>query len=129
MQVLTFSLNDEQCAVDTGIVDTIENISLITFVPKARKYVRGLINFRGYALPVIDIKMIFDLQNDSGKPDQKLIIINHKNQKMALSVTDVNEVIDIEEGEDTTLLNLEMSILNFNGNIFTYLSEEILSKI
>lgn len=129
MQVLTFSLNNEQYAVDTSIVDTIENISSITFVPKARKHVKGLINFRGYALPVIDIKMIFNLENTSDKPDQKLIIINNKNQKMALSVTDVNEVIDIEESEDTSVLNLEMSIINFNNTIFTYLNDEILNKI
>ncbi|EQB87619.1 purine-binding chemotaxis protein CheW [Clostridium punense] len=129
MQILTFSLNNEEYAVDTGIVDTVENMRQVTVVPKSKKYIKGLVNYRGEALPVIDIKRLFNLETELYKTDEKLIIIKYKEQKMALAVTDVNEVINIEESQDEVALNLKMYVININENVLTYLSEEILDKI
>lgn len=130
MQVLVFLLDEEKYAVNTAMVDTIENMCPISPVPKARKHIEGLINFRGNAIPVINTRMILDLKENCDQLDQKLLIINHKNQKMALAVTDAEEVIEAEEvHEGDVWLDLDSSILYVKNNIITYLGENILNKI
>ena len=58
MQILTFLLGEEKFALDIKLIDTIENEMPATFVPKAKNYVKGLINIRGRILPVIDRKSV-----------------------------------------------------------------------
>jgi hypothetical protein len=74
--------------------------------------------------------MILDLKENFDQLDQKLLIINYKNQKMALAVTDAEEVIEVEEvHEGDVWLDLDSSILYVKNNIITYLGENILNKI
>lgn len=130
MQALVFLLDEEKYAVNTAMVDTIENMCPISPVPKARKHIEGLINFRGNAIPVIDTRMILNFEENSEQLYQKLLIINYKHQKMALAVTDAEEVIEVEEGHTGDVwLDLDNSILYVKDNIITYLGEDILNKI
>lgn len=130
MQALVFLLDEEKYAVNTAMVDTIENMCPISPVPKVRKHIEGLINFRGNAIPVINTRMILDFKETCDQLDQKLLIINYKNQKMALAVTDAEEVIEAEEVHEGDIwLDLDSSILYVKNNIITYLGENILNKI
>ncbi|MGI0076688.1 MAG: chemotaxis protein CheW, partial [Nitrosopumilaceae archaeon] len=62
LKVITFSLvnesnkKKENYAVPIEQVREIRNFLEITSVPKAKKYVKGIMNLRGLIIPVIDIK-------------------------------------------------------------------------
>jgi purine-binding chemotaxis protein CheW len=60
-QYMTFRLGDELFAIDVAQVREVLEVSAITRVPGAPEYMRGLINVRGKAIPVIDLRLRFGL--------------------------------------------------------------------
>lgn len=129
MQILTFLLDDEKFAVDISLVDTIENKMPITVVPKSKKYVTGLISNRGTVIPLISTSLILK-HKEQIKVFEKLIIINLGNDKFALEVDDIDDVLDIK-AEDIKKVNENenLSIINVNSNIITLLTFNELKKI
>ena len=129
MQILTFLLREEQFAIDINLVDTIENKMPITPVPKSKKYVTGLISNRGNVIPVINTSLILN-DKDTDNVFEKFIIINLENEKLALAVNDIDDVLDIEEKNIEAINNDgNFSIANINSNIITLLTYKQLKKI
>ncbi len=129
MQILTFLLREEQFAIDINLVDTIENKMPITPVPKSKKYVTGLISNRGNVIPVINTSLILN-DKETSSVFEKFIIINLDNEKLALAVNEIDDVLDIEE-KNIENINKEksISIVNVNSNVITLLTYEQLKKI
>ena len=128
MQVLTFLLEKEIYTIDTKNVIEIDNMLPLTKVPNAKAHVIGLANLRGSVVPVIDIKMILNIPRK--EPEAKIIIINYNGEKIAISVNDIDEVIDITED------NIEMiatekptTVVNLNGRIITLIGNDEMSLI
>ena len=55
-QYLTFTLGDEDFALDIGKVREVLDYTTITKVPRMPAYLRGVINLRGNVVPVIDLR-------------------------------------------------------------------------
>jgi purine-binding chemotaxis protein CheW len=129
MQILTFLLGEEKFAIDVSLVDTIENKTAITTVPKSKKCVIGLISNRESILPVINTHLLLN-QNDEINDFEKLIIVNIENEKLAIAVDDVDDVILIEESNIEVIdKSNNFSVVNFDSNIITLLTYEQLKKI
>jgi len=129
MQILTFLLNDELFAIDITLVDTIENKMPITPVPNCKKYVIGLISNRGSVIPVINTSLILN-DNNANNIFEKFIIINLGNEKLALAVNEIDDVLEIEEKTIENINNDEdFSIVNVNSNVITLLTYKQLKKI
>ena len=58
---LTFALSNEAYGVAILTVREIIGITEITSVPKTPEFVKGVINLRGKVIPVIDLRLRFDL--------------------------------------------------------------------
>jgi purine-binding chemotaxis protein CheW len=58
---MTFRLGDELFAISVAQVREVLEISSITRVPSAPTYMRGVVNVRGKAVPVVDLRMRFGL--------------------------------------------------------------------
>ncbi len=58
-QYLTFVLDEELFALDIFIVREVLEYAQITRIPRTETYLRGIINVRGNAVPVIDLNMKF----------------------------------------------------------------------
>ena len=58
MQIVVFKLGDEHFAVETDRVQGINDIMSITRVPKAPKYIKGLINLRGSIKSLVDLNLL-----------------------------------------------------------------------
>lgn len=129
MQILTFILGKEKFAVDISLVDTIENKMSLTTVPKAKKYVTGLISTRGTVIPVINTSLILD-KKEQINVFEKLIIINLGNNKFALEVDEIDDVLDINTDDIKKVNgNENLSVIKVNSNIITLLTYNELSKI
>ena len=107
LQVITFSLvneltkKKESYAVPIEQVREIRNFSDITTVPKAKKFVQGVMNLRGLIIPVIDIKKRLgfgeaDIQNPG---NYKIIIADVRDSIYGLIVDKVEHVMQISPKE------------------------------
>ena len=60
-QYLTFTLGSELFALDIGWVKEILDDKNITKIPRTPDFVRGVINVRGRAIPVVDLRLKFGM--------------------------------------------------------------------
>ena len=63
-QFIVVNLGNEQYGIDIKYVDNIVRMQRITRVPKAQPYFKGVINLRGEIMPVMSIRLKFNLDDD-----------------------------------------------------------------
>jgi purine-binding chemotaxis protein CheW len=95
LQFVTFTLNNEQYAVDILNVQEINRITEITKVPNAPKYVEGVINLRGKVIPVINLRIKFCLDEKSTDDTSRIIIMEINGITNGLIVDSVSEVLRV----------------------------------
>ena len=61
-QVLTFVLGSETYGVDILRVQEIRGWSSVTKIPHAPSHVLGVLNLRGSIVPIVDMRMQFNLE-------------------------------------------------------------------
>ncbi|EGW36753.1 chemotaxis protein CheW [Desulfosporosinus sp. OT] len=62
VQVVVFTLGLEEYAMPIEVVREITRLGEVRAIPKAPPYVRGLINIRGIAIPLIDLHVRFGIE-------------------------------------------------------------------
>ena len=60
-QFVVFDLNEEAYGVDIGAVREIIRMQEITRVPRAPRFIEGVINLRGKVIPVVDLRQRFSM--------------------------------------------------------------------
>ncbi|MDP9794611.1 purine-binding chemotaxis protein CheW [Catenuloplanes nepalensis] len=73
---LTFTLNDEAYALDIFHVLEILEYRNLTVVPMMPPFIRGVINLRGRAVPVIDLAIRFDRGTTEVRRRTSIIIVH-----------------------------------------------------
>jgi purine-binding chemotaxis protein CheW len=96
MQVVVFKLNNEQFAVQTAKVQSINDAMEITKVPKAPAHIKGLINLRGNVISLLDINLLLDVPKQDEKQNN-IIILEMEDELVGINVDQVDEVLDVEE--------------------------------
>lgn len=105
LKVISFSLinesnkKKENYAVPIEQVREIRNFLEITSVPKAKKYVKGVMNLRGLIIPVIDIKkrLGFGEVDVLNKKNYRIIIADVRDSIYGLIVDKVEQVLNISQ--------------------------------
>ena len=125
MQVVVFKLDDEQFAVETAKVQSINDTMEITKVPNSPKHIKGLINLRGNILSLLDINLLLDIQK-SEKGQNNIIILELEDELVGITVDQVDEVLDIDESiiekvESERKKESIKGVINFNDRIVTLL--------
>ena len=95
MQIVVFKLGDEHFAVETDRVQSINDIMSITRVPKAPKYIKGLINLRGSIKSLVDLSLLLNVNHQNEQ--NNMIILTIEDEEIGILVDEVEEVLDIEE--------------------------------
>lgn len=94
---LTFRLGNEDYAVEIRYVTEIVGMQRITEVPDMPGYVKGVVNLRGQVIPVIDMRLRFNMTDRPYDERTCIIVVNIRNRQVGLVVDTVNEVRTIEE--------------------------------
>lgn len=98
---LTFTLEDDFFALDISSVREVQDVTEITRIPESEPHMRGVVNLRGNAVPVMDIKMQFGMEPTERTINTRIIILEFKrggNEQLVGALADsVKEVIEIEE--------------------------------
>jgi purine-binding chemotaxis protein CheW len=95
LQLVTFTLEKEEYAVNILNVQEINRITEITKVPNAPDYVEGVINLRGKVIPVINLRKKFGLYNKDTDDSSRVIIMDIQGITYGLVVDSVSEVLRI----------------------------------
>ena len=74
-QYLTFTLSDEDFALDIGKVREVLDYTTITKIPRMPAYLRGVINLRGNVVPVIDLRYKLGMGAIAQSVDTCIVIV------------------------------------------------------
>lgn len=92
---LTFHIGGEDYAISISHVIEIIGMLKITEVPQTPHYVKGVINLRGKVIPVMDIRLRFEMEPREYDERTCVIVVNFKNNTVGFVVDTVSEVLDI----------------------------------
>lgn len=93
-QILTFKVGPESFCLDVHCVTGIEQAPKITSVPLSEKHLLGMMNLRGQIIPVIDLRILFNQDNQQKTKEQCYIFINSSKGQIACLVDAVYDVVD-----------------------------------
>lgn len=97
---IVFRLGREEYALEAQYVNEIVGMQHITVVPNVPYYIKGVINLRGKIIPVIDVRLRFDLEECAYNDRTCIIITQHEAfGATGLIVDAVVEVADIDSAE------------------------------
>ncbi len=96
---LSFRLGDEDYCLEIRHVTEIVGMQKVTEVPDMPHYVKGVVNLRGQVIPVIDMRLRFNMVGREYDERTCIVVINLRNGQIqvGLVVDTVNEVRSIEE--------------------------------
>lgn len=101
-QYMTFKLGDELFAINVAQVREVLEVPQITKVPTAPDYMRGVVNVRGQATPVVDLRVRFGLPKGTDTLHTRIIVMELELDGEATvlgGIADsVHEVIEIDPG-------------------------------
>ena len=107
IQVVAFRLGQEEYAVDILAVQEIIKITQVTRVPKAPKFVQGVINLRGNVVPLINLRSRFELDEKENSSSSRFIILNINDHRIGVTVDSVTEVARISQDNIEDSVSLE----------------------
>ncbi|SBV93340.1 Chemotaxis protein CheW [uncultured delta proteobacterium] len=95
LQLVTFSIGEEEFGVDILKVQEIIRTMEITKVPRAQDFVEGVINLRGKVIPIIDLRRRFGFASKPHDKHTRIIVIEINNMIVGFVVDSVSEVLRI----------------------------------
>ena len=97
---LTFSLAEEEYGIGILKVKEIIGMMSITSVPRTPAFVRGVINLRGKVIPVMDLRLKFDMEEMDYTDRTCIIVVEISGQsetvQIGIVVDSVSEVLNIK---------------------------------
>ena len=98
---LSFEMHGEAFAVNVTHVLSILEMIRITKVPNSKDYMKGVINLRGSVLPVVDLRVKFDLPVKEASKETSIIVMSidrDGDQVVVGAVVDsVREVVEVND--------------------------------
>jgi purine-binding chemotaxis protein CheW len=95
MQVITFSLQNEEYALDIAELKEIVKTPEITALPNVPEFISGILNLRGQMVVVVDLEKKFNLPTTESKHEH--VIITEVGENMfGILVNRVNEILKVK---------------------------------
>jgi purine-binding chemotaxis protein CheW len=100
---LSFKLGEEVFAVHVNEVLNILEMTKITSIPKAPKYLKGVINLRGLVLPIVDARLKFNMEEKEYTTNTCIIVMDLETDgeivHVGFIVDSVLEVLELENDQ------------------------------
>lgn len=99
-QYLTFRLGQEVFAIDVATVREVLDRTAITAIPRTPDFMRGVINLRGAVVPVVDLRLCFDMSRTENTRNTCIVVVevllDGESTVIGALADSVEEVIDLE---------------------------------
>ena len=98
-EYLGFLLGNEEYVIDILKVQEIRGYTTPTKIAQSPDFVKGVINLRGNIVPIVDLRIKFDLPEISYTPFTVVIILNVCKKIVGIVVDSVSDVFNINVDE------------------------------
>ena len=99
MQVVSFRLGSEEYGVDIAQVQEINRMVSITHVPRAPKFMEGVINLRGQLIPIIDLRTRFGMPREDHTKNTRIVVTEIGTKRVGMVVDSVSEVLRLDTAQ------------------------------
>ncbi len=96
-EFLTFVLGDEDYALDIMIVKEIRGYEAVTKIANAPAYIKGVINLRGDIVPIVDLRLKFDVGEATYNEFTIVIMLNIGERIVGIVVDEVSDVVKVAD--------------------------------
>jgi purine-binding chemotaxis protein CheW len=94
-EYLTFTLGGEEYGIDILKVQEIRGYDAVTRIANAPPFIKGVINLRGVIVPIVDLRLKFNLGDATYDSFTVVIILNIGKRVMGIVVDGVSDVIQL----------------------------------
>lgn len=94
-EFLTFTLGEEEYGIDILKVQEIRGYDAVTRIANTPDFIKGVINLRGVIVPIVDMRIKFNLGNVEYNEFTVVIILNIANRVVGMVVDGVSDVISL----------------------------------
>jgi purine-binding chemotaxis protein CheW len=95
LEIVTFTLGDEEYGIDIQKVQELRGYDTVTHIANAPAYIKGVVNLRGIIVPIIDMRIKFDLGEPTYDEFTVVIILNIGGRVVGMVVDSVSDVITL----------------------------------
>jgi len=95
LEFLSFTLGHEEYGIDIQKVQELRGYDTVTRIANAPAHIKGVVNLRGIIVPIIDMRIKFNLGEPSYDQFTVVIILNMDKRVMGLVVDSVSDVITL----------------------------------
>jgi purine-binding chemotaxis protein CheW len=94
-EFLAFTLGKEEYGIDILKVQEIRGYEAVTRIANAPDFVKGVVNLRGIIVPIVDMRIKFQLGEPTYDQFTVVIILNISGRVMGMVVDSVSDVITL----------------------------------
>ncbi|MGB7481977.1 MAG: chemotaxis protein CheW [Burkholderiaceae bacterium] len=95
LEFLAFTLGDEEYGVDIHKVQELRGYDSVTRIANTPAFIKGVVNLRGIIVPIIDLRIKFDLGVPNYDQFTVVIILNVAGRVLGTVVDSVSDVITL----------------------------------
>jgi purine-binding chemotaxis protein CheW len=92
-EFLTFTLGKEEYGIDILKVQEIRGYEAVTKIANTPEFIKGVVNLRGTIVPIVDLRIKFNLGSVEYNQFTVVIILNMKGRIVGIVVDSVSDVI------------------------------------
>ncbi len=94
-EYLTFTLGQEEYGVEILKVQEIRSYEAVTHIANAPAFIKGVVNLRGIIVPIVDMRIKFNLGSAEYNQFTVVIILNVAGRIVGMVVDSVSDVITL----------------------------------
>lgn len=98
---VSFILGGGKYCIPVGQVAQILRHENVLDIPKAPRFVAGVVNLRGDIVPVVDLRERFGVPKTQEKKKERIVVTSQGGRLYGLLVDEVRELVDIQDAEIT----------------------------
>jgi purine-binding chemotaxis protein CheW len=94
-EVLSFRLGGEEYAISILKVQEIRGYDAVTRIANAPEYLKGVVNLRGIIVPIVDMRIKFNIGAPTYDAFTVVIVLNINNHTIGMVVDSVSDVVTL----------------------------------
>lgn len=98
-QFVSFTVGDEEYAVDIMQVREIKGWTEVTVLPNQPPYMRGVLNLRGLIVPIVDLRCRFGEKRTEASASHVVVIVSLGDRIIGVLVDKVSDILTVNAND------------------------------
>jgi purine-binding chemotaxis protein CheW len=107
LSFLGFALAAEEYGADLNLIAQIVKLPPLTWVPRAKPHLLGVISIRGKVVTLVDLRQLLGLAPTAWPKTARVLLVDHEGEQMGLLVDAVTQVHRVSLEQFETGVSLE----------------------